>query len=370
MELLRRFRDLTCYVDKFNIYEHALNRVEYRFRDDDYPSGYSDENITRRLMQFILEDEDNMAINRKISQVIGQLPVRLTKNKFFEMLSNGLSIYKGGTKESLKNFLYMLKTTAMLENTETMTVNYPYLDDFFKEFKEVKFKNITKEQYDEMMANIAKVSEYMEDLMNSNMMIQEILNDLLIVLYTYENQLDDNIVKGCTEIIKETNLLFLGKFSPKSLEEIEDMFVMLEGTQEELYPKLSSYDITDQIMESYSENIEKLGLKDVYDVVYKLPRLNSDSMFMELTVDEDNTTADEEYVKAKEEELYKEYTELFADNEKLINRAVMSASIAELPVFFNNISELQDYIYNTLSVCNDKAEKLACIEILNGIMEE
>ena len=34
-------------------------------------------------MQFILEDEDNMAINRKISQVIGQLPVRLTKNKFF-----------------------------------------------------------------------------------------------------------------------------------------------------------------------------------------------------------------------------------------------------------------------------------------------
>ena len=169
---------------------------------------------------------------------------------------------------------------------------------------------------------------------------------------------------------KDTNLLFLGKFSPKSLEEIEDMFVMLEGTQEELYPKLSSYDITDQIMESYSENIEKLGLKNVYDVVYKLPRLNSDSMFMELTVDEDNTTADEEYVKAKEEELYKEYTELFADNEKLINRAVMSASIAELPVFFNNISELQDYIYNTLSVCNDKAEKLACIEILNGIMEE
>lgn len=368
--IIEKVQDLTCYVDKFNIDEHALNRVEYRFRDDDYPSGYSDENITRRLMQFILEDEDNMAINRKISQVIGQLPVRLTKNKFFEMLSNGLSIYKGGTKESLKNFLYMLKTTAMLENTETMTVNYPYLDDFFKEFKEVKFKKITKEQYDEMMTNIAKVSEYMEDLMNSNMMIQEILNDLLIVLYTYENQLDDNIVKGCTEIIKDTNLLFLGKFSPKSLEEIEDMFVMLEGTQEELYPKLSSYDITDQIMESYSENIEKLGLKDVYDVVYKLPRLNSDSMFMELTVDEDNTTADEEYVKAKEEELYKEYTELFADNEKLINRAVMSASIAELPVFFNNISELQDYIYNTLSVCNDKAEKLACIEILNGIMEE
>ena len=91
------------------------------------------------------------------------------------MLSYGLSIYKGGTNEILKNFLYMLNSTSMLENTESMTVNYPYLDDFFKEFKEDKFKKITKEQYDEMMANIAKVSEYMEDLMNSNMMIQEII---------------------------------------------------------------------------------------------------------------------------------------------------------------------------------------------------
>lgn len=84
--IIEKVQDLTCYVDKFNIYEHALNRVEYRFRDDDYPSGYSDENITRRLMQFILEDEDNMAINRKISQVIGQLPVRLTKNKFSNVI--------------------------------------------------------------------------------------------------------------------------------------------------------------------------------------------------------------------------------------------------------------------------------------------
>lgn len=52
----------------------------------------------------------------------------------------------------------------------------------------------------------------------------------------------------------------------------------------------------------------------------------------------------------------------------MITRAVMAQALSELPIFFNNISELQDYIYNTLSICNDKAEKLACIEIINGIM--
>ena len=69
-------------------------------------------------------------------------------------------------------------------------------------------------------------------------MIQEILNDLLLVLYTNEFCVNDNIVKGCVEIIKDTNLLFMNKFSPKTLEEIEDMFVMLEGEQEKIYPLL------------------------------------------------------------------------------------------------------------------------------------
>lgn len=368
--IIGKVKDLTCYVDKFNIYEYALNRVEYRFKDSDYPAGYSDENLTRKLMQFILEDEDHMAINRKISQVVGQLPLHFTKNKFYEMVSNGLSIYKGGTKESFNDFLYMLRTTSMLERTDTMTESYPYLDETFRELEKVRFKNITSEECDEMRYNISKVSEYIEELMNSDMMIQEIINDLLIVLYTIKYQRDDNVVRACVEIIKDTNLLFLGKFSPKSVEEIEDMFIMLEGTQEELYPKLSAFDVTDQIAESYSEKIEELNLTQEYEVVYKLPKLNSDSMFVELNRAEDNSVVDEEFIEKEEKKLFADYAQLFAGSDKMVKRAVMSAAIAELPVFFHNISELQDFIFDTLSICTDKAEKLACIEILNGIMEE
>ena len=180
---------------------------------------------------------------------------------------------------------------------------------------------------------------------------------------------NDNIVKGCVEIIKDTNLLFMNKFSPKTLEEIEDMFVMLEGEQEKIYPLLASYDITDQIKESFSETISQLQLDEVYEVVYRLPKLNSDSMFVEMEKEPDNSVADEDYIETKKKELCDEYAKLFKDNEKAVNRAVLSAAISELPIFFNNISELQDFIYNTLVTCNDKAEKLACIEILNGIMQ-
>lgn len=369
-QIIEKVKDITCYIDKYNIYEYALNRVEYRFHDEDYPSGYSDESFTRQIMQFILEDEDNMMINSKIKDVIGQLPVRLTKNKFFEMLSNGMSIYNGGTKESLDDFLYMIRTCSMLESTETMGTNYPHLAEAFEQLNSIKLKDITSADYQELKDKLSDITTYIDDEMDTCMMVQTILNDLLLVLYTRENCNSDKVVIACNEIIKNTNLLFMGKFSTKSLEEIEDMFVMLEGEQEKLYPMISSYDITDQIKDSYLDDIKELGLEEQYNIVFKIPKLNSDSMFVEMDKEADSTILDENYLEKQKEKMVSEYRELFNKNDKLINRAVMSAVLSELPIFFNNISELQDYIYNTLSICTDKAEKLACIEIINGIMAE
>lgn len=366
--VINRVEDLTCYVDRFNIYEHALNRVEYRFKEKDYPKDSKDEEMTRRLMQYILAEEENMEINRRICVVIAQLPIHITKNKFYDMVSQGLSIYKGGTKESFKDFLYMIRTSAMLEITDTMQDNYPYLEETFAEFKDVKFKTISSREYEELSNGLKKVSEYIEEQMDSNMMIEEIINDLLIMLYTFTRKKEDNVHKACEEIIKDTNLLFLGKISPKTIEEIEDMFSMLEGEQEKLYPKLSAYDITDKIKENYSEEIENLGLTEEYEKIYKLPNLNSDSIFAELNRTEDNTVVDETYLESEKAKLFNEYAGLFADNDRMINRAVMAVTLSELPVFFNNISELQDFIFDTLSACSDSAEKTACIEILNDIM--
>lgn len=368
-EIIKKVKDVTCFVDKYNIYEHAMNRVEYRFKEGELPSGYSDENFTRKLMQFIFEDEDNMMVNSKIKDVIGQLPIRMIKNKFYDMISNGLTIYNGSTKDSVQDFLYMIKSSSMLEETDTMNESYPYLFEAFEELKKIKFKDISKEQYEEVNDMLSEIAAYIDEQMDSAMMIQEILNDFLLVLYTDKCCLNDNIIKGCKEIIQDTNLLFMGKFSPKTLEEIEDMFVMLEGEQEQLYPKLTSYDITDQIRSSFSEKIKELNLEKDYEIVYKLPKLNSDSIFVDMEKEEDNTLVDEDYIEKEKEKLFDSYNVLFAENEKMINRAVMSAALSELPVFFNNISELQDFIYNTLSVCSDRAEKIACIEILESIMQ-
>lgn len=370
-KIIEKVRDITCFVDRYNIYEHALNRVEYRFLEEDYPAGYSDENFARQIMHFIFEEEDSTIINYKIKDVIGQIPVRLTKNKFFEMLSSGMSIYSGGDKKSLNDFLYMIKTCSMLESTDTMMTNYPHLFEAFEHLKEIKLKEITQSEYEEMKDTLADITTYIDDEMNTCMMVQEILNDLLLMLYTKEHKISDKVVDACDEIVKNTNLLFMDKFSPKSLEEIEEMFAILEGEQEQLYPMITTYDITDEIKESYSDTIEEIGLKEQYNTLFQLSTLNSDSMFAEMKeTGTDTEIVDEQYLEERKENMIAAYKALFAENDKMINRAVMSAVLSELPVFFNNISDLQDYIYNMLSNCTDKAEKLACIELINGIMAE
>ena len=293
-----------------------------------------------------------------------------TKKKFFVLLSNGLSIYKGSTMESVQDFLYMLRTSSMLEKTDTMEINYPELSDRFNQLKECDFKNISNEEYEELSYNISEMSTFIENAVNSNMMIQSVINDLLVILYTYQYSDDDIIVDTCRKIIKYTNLLFLNKNCDKSQSEIESMFVKLEGVQERLYPEISAADITDKIKDSYIKQISDLALEQEYHIVFKLPCLISDSIFIELDKASDNQEVDEEYINEQEKRLIDEYGNFFASNEKMINRAVMATVISQLPVFFNNVSQLQDFIFDTLSVCTDKAEKMACIEILNGIMSE
>lgn len=366
--ILAEVEALTYYVDSFRIYEHALNRVEYRFREDDYPANYSDEELCRSLMQYILSDEDSVVINSKITEVLAELPIKLTKNKFFEYLSNGLSIYKGSEKQTLDDFLYMIKTTSMIDVKEEYKMTFPELEDVLGEFRITDFSKITEDEYKSLARGLEDSSAYMEDVMNVSMMLMEIMNAVYAALLSKDGGDNDRVIMACTEIITAVNDYFI--LGSEISEEIEDMFVLLEGTQENAYSKINLYDIVDQIELSYGNELEEYGAFDGIKTVKQLSILSADSIFVDLDAVRDSTVVDEVILKNEENKVIERFRTLFSENGKNINRAVMSAVLAQLPVFFNNISELQDFIYNTLSGCMDKAEKLACIEVLHQIMEE
>ena len=105
---------ITAYVDRLRIYEHVLNRVEYRFNEGELDYDYYNTYMTNEIMHYILSDKDNVVINGKISEIVGQLPVRMLKDRFFEHIRDAFTLYHGAGKDSIDDFYYTLSTSAML----------------------------------------------------------------------------------------------------------------------------------------------------------------------------------------------------------------------------------------------------------------
>ena len=107
---------LLDYTAKLYIYEYILNRLEYNFDEHISNSKFNvnDESFAKQVVNYIFSNNDNVVINGKIREVIGQLPVRMSKDKFFDLVSDALSIYKGGKLEALDTFIDKLRSAATL----------------------------------------------------------------------------------------------------------------------------------------------------------------------------------------------------------------------------------------------------------------
>ena len=82
---------VVAYTDSFRIYEYALNRVERRFKEGLPAPALSDEDFIRALMGYLTAVKDASAMNQRIGQIIGQLPVRYTRQKYYAMVQEALS---------------------------------------------------------------------------------------------------------------------------------------------------------------------------------------------------------------------------------------------------------------------------------------
>ena len=106
-EIINKMQILTTYTDMLQIYEYVLNRLELKYVRT-IPK-VEEETALKEIINFIFESKDNVVINSRIQEVIGQLPVRFTKTKYFDLLTNSLSVYEGSDKESLEDYVYVLK---------------------------------------------------------------------------------------------------------------------------------------------------------------------------------------------------------------------------------------------------------------------
>lgn len=367
-DIIKHMEVVTSYVDKFQIFEYILNRVEFRFDEDEYNDEYYNSKLTNDVMHYIISDKDS--VNVRISEIISQLPIRITKTKFYERISDAFSLYKGNEKSAFDEFVYMIRTVSMLYEPEGFTTDYKDLYEIYKFLFELDYKNITKEQYADAVSKLNYATDKVIVYSDLYVMLEELVNDLLTISLAkpYDIIKEENVTV-MTNIISKINDFAMGKEKEMDLDYITEGFMSVEGVQEQLYNNIS---YNDSVVDDYCGQaiLESLMLDKQFAALKIMNTLASNSIFANIEDTFETGEASDEYVKETFEVLTKEFDKLFETVSINIKRAVMSNVIGSLPNFFGNIDELQTYINVSLSQCNDAAEKKACERLIKQIIED
>lgn len=362
-EIIENMKAVTAYTDCLQIYEYILNRIDSGSADNVLPDGYSDDAFVEEFMQGIGRYRDGQIINAQIMAAIGQLPVRLTRQKYYELIRDAFSLYNGSSKDSVDEFVYMLRSLAMLDRPAGFEDKYPAVYAFIKELEECDYDSLTKEQCKSYAGRIEETATFLYGLSDECFLLGEVVNDIYVILLA-----EPYAVSDC----KEINMcrVLLGAETQTDSGEAYEALEKLEGIQERLYEKFSKYDFIIDSKDKYKDIIESTMLTSVYAALSRITKLVSTSIFIEFDKEKDLGQADSGYVDTARDSLIAELAALFEGKPRRLVRSVMAATMSALPMFFENGNELEAYIRHALVSCSDIAEKAAGVNLVRGIMRE
>jgi len=352
---------IAAYTDCFRIYDYVLNRMERRFDSTLPPLTKTDDECTERLFNFVMAAENSAIMNQRIQLVMEQLPVRFTRQKFFAMVQEALSAYIGSDQSILKQVMYLLRSSAMVEMTAEQAGRFPQLKELSDRLKTLfsQLNAMDEEQYREARDIITLASEKLFVDAELYQMIEELVNDLYILALTRQEA-----VKNSGEESAAMEILRKLQRNPEAVQETMESLHQLEGVQERYFEK---YQRLDPPPEARS------GEPPAARQGRMVERLLSPSLFAELEEDQE-AESPPHYVRRNDVELaagkfFEQLDVVFTENPKPVVRAVMAMTLANLPVCFNSREELWDYIKNSLASCTDAGEKETCMELLEQLME-
>ncbi len=355
---------LTAYTDCFQVYEHVLNRLELRYIPSEEKQALpDDEALASEILRFLTSSRDSALMNERIQMVMEQLPIRFTKSKFFSLVQEGLSIYKGSEKSSLDAMMYVLRTESMIQLPDNMKEGYEDLYEILSMLSGADYKNLSQEEFNRLADGLQIASGQILDISGQLMLEMDLINDLYVMHLAGTHAVMDAAEKqnltGLLQVIW-TKLETEDYSIPE--DQVEDMLVQLEGKQERYYERWLRYDTsgngeTGENGSELSEALRKTGL------------LLSGSSFVELEqAAGDSAEVTENMLDEEIQKFFQELSRLWDGMPRVTVRAVMARILSSLPVCFNSVPELEAYVKNSLESCTDMDEKTISMELIRTIM--
>lgn len=367
-ELRRKAMDkmevLTAYTDCFQVYEHVLNRLELRYVPSEEKQALPDDEVlASEILRFLTSSRDSALMNERIQMVMEQLPIRFTKSKFFSLVQEGLSIYKGSEKSSLDAMMYVLRTESMIQLPDNMKEGHEDLYEILSMLSGADYKNLSQEEFNRLADGLQIASGQILDISGQLMLEMDLINDLYVMHLAGTHAVMDAAEKqNLTELLQVIWTKLEAEDYSIPEDQVEDMLVQLEGKQERYYERWLRYDTsgngeTGENGSELSEAMRKTGL------------LLSGSSFVELEqVAGDSAEVTENMLDEEIQKFFQELSRLWDGMPRVTVRAVMARILSSLPVCFNSVPELEAYVKSSLESCTDTDEKTISMELIRTIM--
>lgn len=359
---------LTAYTDGFEIYEYILNRLEAGIKNT--VNEVDIDLLSNKMFQYVFSENDTVVVNSKLQILMSQLPVRMTKNKFYDVVANTLSIYKGGETSSVDDFVDMLKTAVLMVKPDGFETEYPELYDVYKRLEEVDYKTLDEGTFDRLSMDINSGAEFITNQVSFYMLFQEVINDTYTILLTTKGSalnLDNGAYNSAVKIIDTC----VNSFSEDSADEHMDAFMSLEGAQEYVYENVM---ILETALDDVAVKGEGLGEALIEDIktLKTVEKLVSSSLFIDLKKEfnADSKTADSDYIGKLKEELTAAFADYFKDKSMIVVRSIMCKILAAMPIFLDTQQEIKNYFDYVLGNCKNDSELTACDKLICEIIEE
>lgn len=346
---------VVAFTDSFRTYEYALNRMEYDFKTKK-PDGLPDDSqFTAKVMNYITQEKNPAIMNRRIQDIIGQLPVRMTRDKFFSILRDALSIYKESDAKSFEQMLYLLRVGGLAWLTNEQREKYPQLDELLQEIEKTDFSSLNQETYERLLHITQLAGERLFLLSEKIQMLQELINDLYVLsLVGTDGMSGEEYEPHALSILQNLQeLLELG--NGEIPETVEEELSHLEGVQESFLEQYNSLGMLDE-KEEHSEKGKVIET------------LLSGSSFVSLKKQEQGMLRPEEVEKGIDK-LITDLNQVFLKAPKSVTRGIMATIMSNLPVFFQSLGEIQEFISGSLTTCLNEGEKAICKELIFQLME-
>lgn len=368
--VVEKMEAVSAYTDSFTIYEYILNRMELKFSGED--KRIDDEEQAKELLQRVFAGKDQSALNVKVQILLSQLPVRMTRAKFLDMIEDSLKLYESSEQESVEKFIYMIRSAAGIYQPKRKE-EFTALKEAEAEFAAASYKEMGETEYMELTDRMQDVVAELNELSDYYTALQEVINQFYVLLLTGDSAGEEaktaaESLMGISQYIAEQTQ----KAEPEELpDELMELFAYAEGKLEHLAEEVAKgKSLQSDLLDYSAEELKKEGLDEWGKRLELCAALNSGSLFVSLEEEDNIEPADKEFINRATKLLQQELEQRLENKEMPVKRAVMASVLKELPVFFRSQKEVMEYVQYSLENCRDYSEKRISLDLLHEALDE